>query len=91
LYSGPYQNETSSDAIGDKPYVIDANNIDHYPLMNKVIPELQPLILLPLFIISTLLAATVHRKRHAHTTSKRQLSILQKTKIVQLPLRYKTK
>jgi parallel beta-helix repeat protein len=34
LYSGPYQNETGSDGIGDTPYVIDANNIDRYPLMH---------------------------------------------------------
>jgi len=33
LYSGPYQNETDSDGIGDTPYVIDDDNIDHYPLM----------------------------------------------------------
>jgi len=33
FYSGPYQNETGSDAIGDLPYVIDANNTDRYPLM----------------------------------------------------------
>jgi len=33
LYSGSYQNEPSNDGIGDTPYVIDANNIDHYPLM----------------------------------------------------------
>jgi parallel beta-helix repeat protein len=33
-YSGPYQNETGSDGIGDTPYVIDVNNTDHYPLMN---------------------------------------------------------
>jgi len=33
-YSGPYQNETGSDRIGDTPYVIDENNVDHYPLMN---------------------------------------------------------
>jgi parallel beta-helix repeat protein len=33
LYSGPYQNETGSDGIGDTPYIIDANNIDRYPLM----------------------------------------------------------
>ena len=33
LYSGPYQNETGSDGIGDTPYVIDANNQDRYPLM----------------------------------------------------------
>jgi len=32
IYSGPYQNETGSDGIGDTPYEIDADNIDHYPL-----------------------------------------------------------
>jgi parallel beta-helix repeat protein len=32
-YSGPYQNETGSDGIGDTPYVIDENNTDRYPLM----------------------------------------------------------
>ena len=33
LKSGPYQNVTGSDGIGDVPYVIDANNTDDYPLM----------------------------------------------------------
>jgi parallel beta-helix repeat protein len=32
-YSGPNQNVVGSDGIGDTPYVIDANNMDHYPLM----------------------------------------------------------
>jgi len=32
MYSGPYQNETGSDGIGDGPYIIDANNTDRYPL-----------------------------------------------------------
>ncbi|HXX88113.1 MAG TPA: NosD domain-containing protein, partial [Candidatus Acidoferrum sp.] len=32
-YSGPNQNYLGSDGIGDTPYVIDANNTDHYPLM----------------------------------------------------------
>ena len=32
-FHGPYQNVTGSDGIGDTPYVIDANNTDHYPLM----------------------------------------------------------
>jgi len=32
-YSGPYQNITGSDGIGDTPYVIDADDIDYYPLM----------------------------------------------------------
>jgi len=37
-YSGPYQNETGSDGIGDIPYVIDNNNVDRYPLMEPWIP-----------------------------------------------------
>jgi hypothetical protein len=36
LYSGPYQNETGSDGIGDIPYVIDAYNRDNYPLMKQL-------------------------------------------------------
>jgi parallel beta-helix repeat protein len=32
-YSGPNQNQPSSDGIGDTPYVIDENNQDHYPPM----------------------------------------------------------
>jgi parallel beta-helix repeat protein len=35
-HSSPYQNETGSDGIGDTPYVIDANNTDHYPLMGPI-------------------------------------------------------
>jgi len=31
LYSGPYQNITGSDGIGDTPYIIDGNNRDRYP------------------------------------------------------------
>ena len=33
LYSGPFQNLTGSDGIGDTPYVLDQNNVDHYPLI----------------------------------------------------------
>jgi hypothetical protein len=33
IHSGPYQNVTGSDGIGDTAYVIDANNTDHFPLM----------------------------------------------------------
>jgi parallel beta-helix repeat protein len=32
-FSGPYQNLTGSDGVGDTPLVIDGNNIDRYPLM----------------------------------------------------------
>ena len=38
-YSGPSQNVTGSDGIGDTPYVIDSNNIDNYPLMNPWTPS----------------------------------------------------
>jgi len=38
-YSGPYQNETGSDGIGDTPYIINSNNIDHYPLINPYPPH----------------------------------------------------
>ena len=31
--SGPYQNLTGSDGIGDTPYIIGSNNTDRYPLM----------------------------------------------------------
>ena len=34
LYSGPYQNVTGIDGIGDIPYIIDESNQDRYPLMN---------------------------------------------------------
>jgi len=34
LYSGPYQNETGSDGIGDTPYL----DLDRYPLMNPWTP-----------------------------------------------------
>lgn len=34
FYSGPYQNVTGDDGIGDKPYRIDEENQDRYPLMN---------------------------------------------------------
>jgi len=35
MYSGPYQNETGSDGIGDTEYVIDVNNKDYFPLMGR--------------------------------------------------------
>jgi parallel beta-helix repeat protein len=35
MFSGPYQNEAGSDHIGDTSYIIDANNLDRYPLMSS--------------------------------------------------------
>jgi parallel beta-helix repeat protein len=34
LYSGPNQDISGSDGIGDNPYVIDGDSQDYYPLMN---------------------------------------------------------
>jgi parallel beta-helix repeat protein len=34
VYSGPCQNETGSDGIGDTPLTLKTNNLDNYPLMN---------------------------------------------------------
>lgn len=34
LFSGPYQNETGSDGIGDTQYYIEVNNTDSYPFIN---------------------------------------------------------
>jgi parallel beta-helix repeat protein len=38
LYSGPYQNITGSDGIGDSPYSINIGNKDNYPLMEPWTP-----------------------------------------------------
>jgi nitrous oxidase accessory protein NosD len=38
-HNGLYQNITGIDGIGDTPYVIDANNQDHYPLMNRFVSK----------------------------------------------------
>jgi parallel beta-helix repeat protein len=35
LYSGPYQNETGNDGIGDTPYVISQYNQDNYPFIKS--------------------------------------------------------
>ena len=40
LFSGPYQNETGSDGIGDTAYELDTFNQDRYPLMNPYVPLL---------------------------------------------------
>jgi parallel beta-helix repeat protein len=49
FHSGPYQNEMGSDGIGDTHYTVDADNIDHYPLMEpwrlKATVDIQPDIL----------------------------------------------
>ena len=56
----PSASEIGNTGIWDTPYVIDADNTDHYP----VVPEFPSLIILPLFMIATLLAVIVYRRKH---------------------------
>jgi parallel beta-helix repeat protein len=59
--------DANHDGIGDTPYVIDANNTDHYPLMTQyIIPEFPSFIILPLFMITTILAVILYRRKHVN-------------------------
>jgi parallel beta-helix repeat protein len=70
LYSGPGQNLTGSDGIGDgavvlDPQIVSPQNVDHYPLMTPhVIPEFQPVSILLLFMLATFLIVGACRKKH---------------------------
>jgi nitrous oxidase accessory protein len=56
--------DANHDGIGDTPYVIDANNTDHYPLMAPyAIPEFPSFTVLPLFMIAASLAIIVYKRR----------------------------
>jgi parallel beta-helix repeat protein len=39
-FSGPFQNRTGSDEIGDTKYAVDTNNTDNYPLMKPWTPNM---------------------------------------------------
>jgi len=58
--------DNNGDGIGDTSYIIDENNQDNYPLMNPVdislIPEFPSWIILPLFLVVTLLAIVLKKK-----------------------------
>jgi parallel beta-helix repeat protein len=57
--------DANYDGIGDTPYVIDANNIDRYPLVTQyVIPEFSSFLIESLFFIATTLAFTIYRRKH---------------------------
>jgi hypothetical protein len=56
--------DSNQDGIGDTPYIIDANNVDHYPLMAQyVIPEFPTFIILPIFFALTLLAVILYKRK----------------------------
>jgi parallel beta-helix repeat protein len=60
-YQKRYPNaiEIDNSGIWDTPYVIDENNRDNYP----IIPEFPSFLVLQLFMIATLLAVIVHRRK----------------------------
>lgn len=72
---GRYQNETGSDKIGDTPYFyLDYENgnetlfLDNFPLMNPVvIPEFSSWIILPLFLIASLMVTVYNKKAWRHS------------------------
>jgi parallel beta-helix repeat protein len=56
--------DSNHDGIGDTPYIIDANNTDHYPLMTPyIIPEFPSSLILALFMMATLLAVTFYKRK----------------------------
>ncbi|PVX26715.1 MAG: hypothetical protein CW691_00555 [Candidatus Bathyarchaeum sp.] len=64
-YLSRYPNATELDetGVGDTPFHINPNNIDHYPLMKPyIIPEFASWILLPLFVVATLFALIAKKK-----------------------------
>jgi len=58
-YEDKYPDAEEIEGIWDTPYVIDENNRDNYP----IVPEFPSFLILPLFIIATLLAVIVYRRK----------------------------
>jgi parallel beta-helix repeat protein len=62
----PNAAENDSSGIWNTSYLIDANNVDYYPLMNQpIIPEFPSFLILPLMIMATLLAVIIYRRKHS--------------------------
>ncbi len=56
--------DANSDGVGDTPYVIDTNNVDHRPLMTQyIIPEFPSFFVLSLFMIAALLTIIFCKKK----------------------------
>jgi parallel beta-helix repeat protein len=70
-YLTKYPNATQVDSSGvwNTPYVVDTNNTDHYPLMVQyVIPEFPSIQATMFFIILTLLAVIIYKKKGVRTS-----------------------
>jgi hypothetical protein len=64
-YWDDYNGTDRGNGIGSTPYVIDSYNQDNFPLMHMYnIPEFQSFLILPLFMIATILAVIVYKKKH---------------------------
>jgi len=57
---GPNQDQLGSDGIWDNPYLIDNNNIDNYP----IVPEFSSTLIISTFMIATLVAVVIQRRKH---------------------------
>jgi parallel beta-helix repeat protein len=61
--SGPYQNETGSDGIGDTPYTVYGSSVDHYPLIHPyTVPEFPSIVIIPLMALPMMFAIIAHKK-----------------------------
>ena len=60
----PNASEIDNSGIGNIPFVIDANNTDHYPLVKQyIIPEFPSWIILPLVVTAMLLTVLLIRRK----------------------------
>jgi len=66
LIKYPNAIEIDSSGIWNISYVIDSNNIDHYPLKDPcIIPEFPSFFILSLFMLATLLVTILFRRKHS--------------------------
>lgn len=67
----PSASEIDNSGIGNTTYVIFATSKDRYPLMTQyIIPEYSSFLILPLFMLASLISALfLKRRRHANTVS----------------------
>jgi parallel beta-helix repeat protein len=65
----PNAAQVDSSGIWNTPYVIDANNTDHYPLVVQyVIPEFPSIQATMFFILLTLLTVTIYKRKGVKTS-----------------------
>jgi parallel beta-helix repeat protein len=69
-YLTKYPNATETDGVWNTPYVIDTHNTDHYPLTVPivVVPEFPWIQATMLFMLLTLLAAIIYKKKAVKTS-----------------------